>query len=173
VILVDFSPGYKLGDFDCGVKDYNDFLVNDAQIYIDQYISKVKLLIDKQNADVIAYMALSADAFLLDDDEKRKEGLDIPFKSVPALKIGKLAVDVKYKDYPYGSFMLSLALGYLEQTNSMGIGCRFLVVDADVEHNPDTPRFYEINGFIYNEKYKARTKSVSMIYFKIDKMNSL
>lgn len=57
VILVDFSPGYKLGDFDCGVKDYNDFLVNDAQIYIDQYISKVKLLIDKQNADNEKYKA--------------------------------------------------------------------------------------------------------------------
>ncbi len=24
VILVNYSPGYKLGDFNCGVKDYND-----------------------------------------------------------------------------------------------------------------------------------------------------
>ncbi|MHB9095956.1 MAG: N-acetyltransferase [Eubacteriales bacterium] len=148
VVLVDYSPGYKLGDFDCGTPDYNEFLINDAPIYIQQNLCQVKLLLNEQNADIIGYIALCSDSFTLDPDEKAKEGLNIPFNSVPALKIGKLAVSGKHKDQPYGSFLLGLVLGYVEQINALGVGCRFIVVDADVEHNPETPKFYELNGFI-------------------------
>ncbi|PKM79513.1 MAG: N-acetyltransferase [Firmicutes bacterium HGW-Firmicutes-14] len=166
VVLVDYSPGYKLGDFDCGIPDYNEFLVFDAPIYLAQNICQVKLLLDKQSADIIGYMALNSDSFRLDQDEKLKEGLDIPYNSVPALKIGKLAIDAKYKDKPYGSFMLWLALGFAEQLNRLGVGCRFIIVDADVEHNPETPCFYEKNGFVYNEKMnqsrKKQPRSLSM-----------
>ena len=164
VFLVDYSPGYKLGEFDCGLKDYNDFITNDARIYIEQNICQVKLLLCKQTANIVAYMALNTDSFILDPEEKKKENLDIPFNSVPALKIGKLATSSSYKDKPYGSFMLSLALGYLEQLNDLGIGCRFLVVDADIEHDARVPEFYEKNGFVYNEKYQKRGKSKSMRY---------
>lgn len=165
VVLVPYSPGYKLGDFNCGIEDYNQFLINDVQYYVEQNISQVRLLIHKQTADVIAYMALSSDSFLLDKEEKIKENIDIPINSIPALKIGKLAVDRKYKDRPYGSFMLWLALGILEQINETGVGCRFLVVDADITQNPETPLFYEKNGFVYNEKEnKHRTRAISMRY---------
>jgi hypothetical protein len=158
VVLVDYSPGYKLGDFDCGIPDYNEFLVSDAPIYIEQNICQVKLLLHKQTADIIGYMALNSDSFKLDEEEKLKEGLEIPYNSVPALKIGKLAINTKYKDKPYGSFMLWLALGFAEQLNRLGIGCRFIIVDADVEHNPETPAFYKKNGFVYNEKMNERRK---------------
>lgn len=165
VVLVPYSPGYKLEDFDCGIDDYNDFLINDARYYIEQNISQVKLLIHKQSADIIAYMALSADSFILDNAEKEREHLDIPINSIPALKIGKLAVNHRYDDRPYGSFMLWLALGILEQMNETGVGCRFLVVDADITHNPKTPEFYEKNGFVNNEKEnRRRTRAISMRY---------
>jgi len=165
LVLVPYSPGYKLGDFDCGIEDYNQFLTNDGQYYVEQNISQVRLLIHKQTADIIAYMALSTDSFLLDMDEKIKENIDIPINSIPALKVGKLAVDRKYKDRPYGSFMLWLALGVLEQINEVGVGCRFLVVDADITQSPETPTFYEKNGFVNNEKENMhRTRAISMRY---------
>jgi len=165
VVLVPYSPGYKLGDFDCGIDDYNQFLTNDAQYYIEQNISQVRLLIHKKTADVIAYMALSTDSFLLDKEGKIKENIEIPINSIPALKIGKLAVDLRYKDKPYGSFMLWLSLGVLEQINETGVGSRFLVVDADITQNPETPSFYEKNGFVNNEKEnKHRSRAISMRY---------
>lgn len=83
VVLVPYSPGYKLGDFNCGTKDYNEFLLNDAQYYVEQNISQVRLLIHKQTADVIAYIALSTDSFLLDKEEKEKE--DRMISHCPAL----------------------------------------------------------------------------------------
>lgn len=165
VVLVDFSPGYRLGDFDCGVEDYNEFLLNDAEYYIEQNVSQVKLLIDKKTADVVGYMALNTDSFKLDEDEKKKEDLDIPFTSVPALKIGKLAVNLKYAGKDYGSYLLFMALGLAEELNELGIGCRFIVVDADIQHDLKTPDFYIKNGFIDNEKMnKGRDKSISMRY---------
>ncbi len=110
-------------------------------------------------------MALNTDSFLLDDVEKKKEGLKIPFKSVPALKVGKLAIDIKYANKGYGSFLLWMALGFVEQLNESGIGCRFIVVDADVQSNSRTPEFYTKNGFVENEKMnKGRNRSVSMRY---------
>jgi len=164
VTLVDYSPGYRLGDFDCEIKEYNEFLTDDAPIYISQNISQVKLLIDKKKADVIGYIALLSDSFLLTEEEKEKEGLDIPFATVPALKVGKLATDHRYRDKPYGSFLLWIAYGLAEKLNATGIACRFLVVDADIRYRKDLPRFYEKNGFVINEKMhnKERTKSISM-----------
>jgi len=113
-------------------------------------------------------MALSADSFRLDPDEKAKEGLDIPFNSVPALKIGKLACSCKHKDKPYGSFMLWLALGYAEHLNQIGVGCRFIVVDADVEYNPSTPEFYEKNRFVFNEKMNENRKNPKNLSMRLD-----
>ncbi len=164
VELVNFSLGYRLRDFDCGSEDYNAFLSHDAQSYINQNISQVKLLINKQNGDIIGYIAYNTDSFLLDPEEKAKEKLDIPFNSVPALKIGKLAVDKNYKDLPYGSFLLWLSLGILEKINESGVGCRFITVDADITERPDTPDFYSKNGFVLNERVnkKSRTQSISM-----------
>ena len=87
VELVNYSLGYRLGDFDCDSEDYNSFLSNDAKYYIQENICQVKLLINKQNGDIIAYMALNTDSFLLDPEEKEKEKLDIPFNSVPSMTV--------------------------------------------------------------------------------------
>ena len=44
------------------------------------------------------------------------------------------------------------------------VACRFLSVDADIENNPDSPDFYEANGFIRmtDKKYTKKTKIVCM-----------
>lgn len=163
--LVRYSADYPIKQFDCGVKDYNDFLVHDAKIYEEIGISSVHLLIHAETQDVLGYVALLTDSFFLDKSEKEKEGLTIPFSSVPALKIGKLAVSKDHKGYPWGSFLLELCLGYAEEIRELGISCRFLTVDADTELNPETPQFYVRNGFEFNEHRMYRGRSaVSMRY---------
>lgn len=161
-VFVDYSPGFKLGEFDCGIDDYNVWLQKDAEIYIRDGMSHVKLLISKQNADIIGYMALSADAFRLNEEEKQSENLDVDISTVPALKIGKLAIDKRYHRRYYGLFLLWLAFAIASDIAESNIGCRFLSVDADIEHNPETVKFYEKAGFIRNESYSGRTKAVSM-----------
>lgn len=106
-------------------------------------------------------MTLSADSIRLTREEK--EGHDmtvVPYSSSPALKIGKLAVNKELSDIVkrkgYGSFMLELARAFAFDMNKMGVACRFLTVDADIEYNPDTPLFYKKNGFVENLSQKSR-----------------
>jgi hypothetical protein len=130
-------------------------------------VSKTHLLINKKNEDVIAYMVLVSSSIKLSDDEKTQHNMDsIPFGAFPSLKIGKLAVDKKYQEAykGIGSLMIEIARGISHDINELGVACKFITIDADVEHNPSLLDFYIKNGFKLNEKYnkKSRTQTVSM-----------
>lgn len=79
---------------------------------------------------------------------------------MPALKVGKLAVNREVsegaKRKGYGSFLLEMARAFAFNMNEMGIACRFITVDADIEYNPDTPKFYFKNGFVVNLSQRSR-----------------
>jgi hypothetical protein len=91
--------------------------------------------------------------------------LVISFNNVPALKVGKLAMNKSYEQQSYGSFMIYLAIGIANKMNENGVACRFVTVDADITTDPTIPEFYEKNGFKYNEKMNHnRTENVSMRY---------
>lgn len=146
--------------FDSHIQEYNEFL-NIANEFYDLNVSKTFLLIHKDTKELLAYMTLSADSIRLTREEK--EGHDmtvVPYSSSPALKIGKLAVNKELSDIVkrkgYGSFMLVLARAFAFDMNKMGVACRFLTVDADIEYNPDTPLFYKKNGFVENLSQKSR-----------------
>lgn len=82
-------------------------------------------------------MTLSADSIKLTYEEKEFHDLGrVPYASIPALKVGKLAVNKKLSDAArqkeYGSFMLQMTRAYAFDMNEMGAACRFLTVDADI-----------------------------------------
>ena len=140
--------------FDSYIEEYNDFL-KVADKFYDLCISKTFLLIHKFTDELLAYMTLSADSIKLTNEEKEVHDIGkVPYASIPALKVGKLAVNrsisnaVKRKGY--GSFMLEMARAFAFDMNESGIACRFLTVDADIEYNPNTPDFYKRNGFVEN-----------------------
>ena len=85
--------------------------------------------------------------------------------SFPAMKIAKLAVDENFADKfkGIGTFMVNTAESFAETCNSTYCACRFLTVDADLEHDPGVLSFYEKNGFIQNaELYNKNRKTISM-----------
>ena len=106
-------------------------------------------------------MTLSADSIKLTNAEKEIHDIDkVPYASIPAIKIGKLAVNKEISKEAerkgYGSFLLEMARAYAFQMNELGVACRFITVDADIEYNPDTPQFYLKNGFVENLSNKSR-----------------
>lgn len=146
--------------FDSHIDEYNDFL-KIAEKFYDLNISKTFLLIHERTNELLAYMTLSADSIKLTGEEKELHDISkVPYASIPALKVGKLAVNKELgsesKRRGYGSFMLEMARAYAFEMNEMGVACRFITVDADIEYNPDTPKFYEKNGFIENLSNKRR-----------------
>ena len=105
------------------------------------------------------------DAIKLTFTEKELHNLNYPFKTIPAMKIAKLAVDEasaeKYKGL--GSFIIETAKSKALACNDDYCACRFLTVDADIEHDKGVIAFYEKNGFIQNaELYNKNRKTISM-----------
>ena len=97
--------------------------------------------------------------------EKELHNLHYPFKTLPAMKIAKLAVShsTKGKFTGLGSYMISKALALTRICNRQLFAARFLTVDADIEHDKGVLAFYEKNGFIPNaELYNKNRKTISM-----------
>lgn len=146
--------------FNSHIDEYNEFL-QIANKFYDLNISKTFLLIHKKTNELLAYLTLSADSIKLTNEEKDLHNISkVPYASIPALKVGKLAInkevskEVKRKGY--GSFMLDMARAFAFAMNETGIACRFITVDADIEYDPNTPYFYKKNGFVENLSNKRR-----------------
>ena len=52
--------------------------------------------------------------------------------------------------------MLEMTHAFAFDMNQLGIACRFITVDADIEYNPQTPDFYVRNGFVENLSNRSR-----------------
>lgn len=49
-----------------------------------------------------------------------------------------------------------MARAYAFRMNELGVACRFITVDADIEYNQETPKFYYKNRFVENLMNKKR-----------------
>jgi hypothetical protein len=110
-------------------------------------------------------MSLINDAIKLNATEKELHHLEYPFSTIPAMKIAKLAVsEIHRKQYKgIGTYMIYLATGIAGDTNEKHSACRFITVDADIEHDPNVTAFYKKNGFIPNMDMNGkRSKTISM-----------
>lgn len=157
--------------FDSHIDEYNEFL-KVAVKYYELNISKTFLLIHRSTGELLAYMTLSADSIKLSAEEKEEHDIaKVPYASIPALKVGKLAVNKEISEQAnrkgYGSFMLEMARAFAFGMNELGIACRFITVDADIDYEPNTPEFYKKNGFVENLKYKKK-KEVHTISMRKD-----
>jgi ribosomal protein S18 acetylase RimI-like enzyme len=81
------------------------------------------------------------------------------------MKIAKLAVSSPFQEKyrGIGSLMIEMAARIAEACNEQYFACRFITVDADIEHNENVMEFYRKNGFIPNDEMNnKRRKVVSM-----------
>lgn len=160
-----------LKGFRCSIQEYNEYLVNDAIRSRNDHIALTWLLRDNEQNRIASYMSLITDSIKISTTEKELHSLNYPFKMIPALKIAKLAVDEnfsqKYKGI--GTYMIEFAAFIARSCDDIHAACRFLSVDADIEHNANVLDFYKKNGFLLNEELCGKNrKTVSMrkdIYF--------
>jgi hypothetical protein len=151
--------------FKCPIDEYNDYLFHDAIRSLKDHIAKTWLLCEYKTGNIAAYMSLIMDAIKLSMTEKELHGLNYPFKTIPAMKIAKLAVDGSFSERykGIGSFMINAAMGKAIDCNEDYCAARFLTVDADIEHDNGVLTFYEKNGFTPNaELYNKNRKTISM-----------
>ena len=159
------TPSTAFSDFDCGIAEYNDYLFNDALRSMNDHIAFTLLLNERATGKIAAYMSLIMDAIKLSFTEKELHNLNYPFRTIPAMKIAKLAVDRSFSEKyrGLGTFMITSAERFAWACNKTYCAARFLTVDADIEHDNGVIAFYEKNGFIpNNELYNKNRKTISM-----------
>lgn len=154
-----------LESFSCQVEEYNEYLIKDAFRSQSDHIALTWLLRKRDTGSIAAYMSLIADAIKLTASEKELHNLNYPFRTIPAVKIAKLAVSQSFsKTYRgIGTFMIGAAMWKALSCNETYCAARFLTVDADIEHDEGVLAFYRKNGFIPNaELYNKNRKTISM-----------
>lgn len=160
-----YHQGDVVGPFSCPITEYNYYLEHDALRSRGDHVALTWLLKDIADGGTVAYMSLIADAIKLSVTEKELHHLDYPFKTIPAMKIAKLAVSTLYaeKYKGIGSVMITAAKIIALLCDNEYFSCRFLTVDADIEHDAGVMSFYEKTGFVINtELYNKNRKTVSM-----------
>ena len=155
----------NLDSFHCQIEEYNEYLFNEAARSQNDQITLTWLLCERSTGAIASYMSLIADAIKLTATEKELHNLAYPFKTVPAMKIAKLAVSAPFQEKyrGIGTLMIEMATEIAVACNEQYFACRFITVDADIEHNETVINFYLKNGFISNEETNnKRRKTISM-----------
>jgi len=144
--VVRFSDDHDLSEFDCGHDIYNTWLREHAASSIRAGVCAVYLLIERaeDRERVVGYFAINpTQVATIEIPAKDTRGWP---RTVPAWKIGKLAVHVDLRakaDIPWGRHLLRAAIETVLRACDVG-GGKVIVVDPDDRALVD---FYVANGF--------------------------
>jgi len=122
------SKEHDTFDFDCEDKDLNDFIKNDALNEKYEGWNQTYVATFKGENKVVGFFAISNDSF--DIVTKIKEGKNKPYPSIPATKIGRLAVDKSFQNKGVGEYIVKYAIGFIIDQICKNIGCRYITLDA-------------------------------------------
>jgi GNAT superfamily N-acetyltransferase len=170
--LKRLEPDDTRPQFSCGDDDLNEFFHLDSVQGGKELLSVTYSLIDNTE-NTVAYFSLSNDSIKKEDCPKsafRRLVDALPhtkrYKSMPAVKIGRLGIAENLQGSGYGTKVLDFLKVWFTQGNKTG--CRFLVVDA--YNKAEVKAFYAKNGFRYltslDENEEARIMYYDLIKFR-------
>ena len=157
---------HDLSYFDCGDEELNNFLKEDALKLQKSKLSLTKLI--ACNGKIVGYFSVLTDGIMIKkiNNEKIKldikEQLDIHEKSklLPAVKIGRLAIDKEFIGKGLGTQILREILFNLKRISETKVGFRFVIVEGYAK----AINFYIINnGFEYLKKDDVKIKEIDFI----------
>jgi predicted N-acetyltransferase YhbS len=126
-------------DFDCGVESLNEWL--DKRAWKNQVLGVSRTFVITNGEIVIGYYCLSSAAIDRIELPKAKQR-NMP-DPIPAILIGRLAVDLRYQGQKIGLSLLQDAICRII-TASQSVGFAYILVHA---LDDAAKRFYEMNGF--------------------------
>ena len=154
---------YRVQHFDCGIEEYNAFLNEEANKMRDQGLSNTRLLLSNESADIIGYFCLCMGSIKPTKELKTDHKMEhVSFNVYPVLKIGKLAIDRKYRGKGYGSFLLQIIRGIAKEISLNYVACRFIVADVDIQYDKENFIFYQKNGFEFLQSIEKAKTAVTM-----------
>ncbi len=148
-----------INSFETDEIELKKFLIEDALNNQDRAISDTYLWFYNPKNELAGYMTLLSDAVRVHGTSLGQSFLDkgVAYKTLPALKIGRICVDKKYLRKGVGTEMLAFAARTVLEINRK-VGCRFVVVDA----KQDARHFYSKLNF---QILKDREKGTVPMFF--------
>ena len=147
VSILLLTEGYSIKPFDCEDEDLNDFLFNEATPYQKELLATTFVM--ENDEQTLGYYSLLNDSLQLREDmfasksQFRKflrELMPYPkrhLKTIPALKIGRLAIDKSFKGRGIGRVIMNTIIDDCVELNDRH------TVDAYKQAIP----FYQKMGF--------------------------
>jgi GNAT superfamily N-acetyltransferase len=159
--------------FECSNDDLTDFFYNDALPHQEKLLAVTNVLI--KGDDIIAFYSTLNDKISIEDVEngtkwtklKKLWGVKAPksYKSYPAVKIGRLGVDRRYKRKNYGTAILDyIKITFITNNRT---GCKFITLDA--YNKPDVISFYRKNQFEFLTN-NDQDENTRLMYFDLMKV---
>ena len=143
-IFEKLSRDFARDDFDCGTESLDDFLKRYALQNLKKNISVTIVAVSEENPKkILGYYSVSM-AQVDFEDLPADLAKSIPRYPVPAMRIGRLAVDRAAQGTGLGGGLLRHAL-YRALELSREVGTCIVLVDA-IDEN--AKRFYEKYGFV-------------------------
>ena len=137
------SPHIKPGlreSFDCGKPSLNEFIRQYARQADEQNTTRTFVSLDQQNKKIAGYVSLSNTSI---EKATASEVLKSRVNPIPALLIGRLAVDTNYRGQRLGEKLLVFAFDKALAINEMS-AIQAIVVDT---LDQEAEAFYEKYGF--------------------------
>ena len=152
VSILLLTEGYPIKPFDCEDEDLNDFLFNEATPYQKELLATTFVM--ENDKQTLGYYSLLNDSLQLREDMFASKSQFRKFlralmpypkrhlKTIPALKIGRLAIDKSFKGKGLGSVIMANIISKCIKMNKEQ-ACRLITVDAYKQAIP----FYQKMGF--------------------------
>ena len=164
-----FVETRNVESFDCGDKDLNDFLCTEEVVrYEQENLGRTYLAYGQ--GDLVAYFAVSSDGLRVEYLKTVKSFSKLArmkLETLPALKIGRLAVDVRYQNRGVGRLLIKHIAGMAMEIGR-GTGIRLLILQA----KPQSVSFYEKCGFQLTYEVKRergrRNRTMFLDLYKIE-----
>lgn len=142
--------------FCSGDEDIDDFFINDAERHFRDGMAVTYKLEVNNYSTPIAFLSLQNDAIKLKEEDRMRLGY--PYRSTPAVKIGRIGVQIDLHRMGIGSVLIHIIKLFMKSDNRTG--CRFITLDA---YNKEwVLNFYKKNGFFFLKEPSLGMKTVPM-----------
>lgn len=127
LIITEINDQLNLESFHCQNHKVNEFLRNFALYNNQNLLSKVYILVEKDNNNLVGFFSLSAYRLTL------PHSIKYSIQQVPAVLLGRIGVDDKYRGHNLArEYLIKYALGICNEVKNY-IGCRLLIVEVEKE----------------------------------------
>ena len=165
ITIEKLDDKHSLSNFKSYEKELVNFLIEDALNNQKQKLSVTFLWFYEK--DLVGYLTLLNDKINLEGNLKEFfREKDIHYKSLPALKIGRLCVNDNFLRKGVGRLMVLFAIRQANEISENKSGCRFITLDAkrNEKRELDSIHFYKKLGF---KMLKERIKGTTPMYLDL------